>query len=167
MTEENKFTKRTNKVYKDLGNYIVYQDGRVFSKRRGIFVTPYPDKRGYLVLRAPKMCKLHRLIATCFIPNPLGLPEINHKDGNKTNNTLSNLEWCTSKHNINHAYQLGLMKPKFGIENPSSKIRYIDLTIIKEALSKGHSGADIARYYKVDKSTIYRIKNNITWRQVA
>lgn len=160
-------TKRTNKMYKEIGNYIVYQDGRVFSKRRGIFLVPYPDGHDYLMVRCPKIMKLHRLLAICFIPNPKGFPEINHKDGNKRNNDLLNLEWCTGKHNVQHAYKLGLMKPKFGIDNPASKIKYIDCLVIKEALATGHRGATIARYYRVNKSTIYRIKNDLTWRNVA
>ena len=44
--------------------------------------------------------KVHRIVATCFIPNPLGLPQVNHKDNNKTNNAVSNLEWCTLEYNM-------------------------------------------------------------------
>lgn len=52
--------------------------------------------------------QLHRLLAKAFIPNPNNYPIINHKDGNKLNNSLDNLEWCTYKHNCNEAYRLGL-----------------------------------------------------------
>lgn len=54
---------------------------------------------------------IHRLVAECFIPNPDGLPEINHKDGNKANNHADNLEWCTSSYNKYHAFRTGLKKP--------------------------------------------------------
>lgn len=161
------FTKRNNKMWKDLGNYIVYSDGRVFSKRRGIFVVPYMDKAGYFCLRAPKIIKLHRLLAICFIPNPKLFPVINHKDGNKLNNSLSNIEWCSIKHNNQHAVRIGLHKPMFGIKNPASKLTYQDSLVIKEALQNGFSGYAISKYYKVDKATIYRIKNGITWRDAA
>ncbi len=54
---------------------------------------------------------LHRLLAQAFIPNPEGKPVINHKDGNKLNNALDNLEWATRRENQLHAYQNGLQKP--------------------------------------------------------
>lgn len=161
------FTKRNNKLWKDLGNYIVYSDGRVFSKRRGIFLVPNVDGGGYLWVRAPKAVKIHRLLAIHFMPNPRCFPVINHKDGNKQNNSLSNLEWCTIKHNAKHAFDTGLNKPRFGADNPASKIKYIDAMVIKEALIKGHKGSDIARYFKVSRSTIYRVRTLKTWRDVA
>lgn len=51
-----------------------------------------------------KRYKVHRLVAATFIPNPTYLQEVNHKDENKANNTVDNLEWCTKKYNINYGY---------------------------------------------------------------
>lgn len=58
---------------------------------------------------------VHRLVAVTFIPNPENKPCVNHKDGNKSNNKKSNLEWATYKENTNHAYKTGLLKPSFGM----------------------------------------------------
>jgi hypothetical protein len=59
-----------------------------------------------------KTTLVHRLVATAFVDNPLGLPQINHKDGNKDNNASSNLEWVTQKSNNHHAIQTNLRKVK-------------------------------------------------------
>ena len=53
---------------------------------------------------------VHRLVASGFIPNPESFPEVNHKDGNKENNSADNLEWCTRQYNVRHAWDTGLCK---------------------------------------------------------
>lgn len=75
---------------------------------------PELTKVGYLrvLLISPtnerKHKSVHRLVAETFIPNPNKLPQVNHKDGNKLNNHISNLEWCDSTHNNRHALATGL-----------------------------------------------------------
>lgn len=70
---------------------------------------------GYKQVQIMRGCKrytryVHRLVAECFLDNPNNLREVNHKDGNKGNNAVDNLEWCTHGANIKHAYQTGLKK---------------------------------------------------------
>ena len=60
--------------------------------------------------------KLHRLVATYFLPRDVERPYVNHKDGIKENNTVTNLEWCTSRENARHSMRLGIFTPKKGIE---------------------------------------------------
>ena len=74
-------------------------------------------RKGYATVTLVKcgvsrVCSIHRLVAQAFIPNPYNLPYINHIDGNKSNNDISNLEWCTHLENMRHAFDTGLVKRK-------------------------------------------------------
>lgn len=79
---------------------------------------------------------IHRLMAQTFIPNPDGLPEINHKDEDKTNNEISNLEWCTDKYNVN--YGTGLQRRIMAQRNHPNES--------KPVCQYGKDGIMIARY---------------------
>lgn len=79
--------------------------------RKGSVMKPGNSPNGYKVCRLTKdgvfkHYSFHRLVAKAFIENPLNLPQINHIDGNKKNNEVSNLEWCSQSHNILHAYNV-------------------------------------------------------------
>jgi len=110
-------------IWKDIkgyeGLYQVSNYGRVRGlitsqgRRKGI-LKPY-DHDGYKRINLYKNKKVkkyyvHRLVAQAFISNPNKYPEVNHKDGDKSNNHISNLEWCTSSQNQIHAYKIGLQK---------------------------------------------------------
>lgn len=100
------------------GKYEVSNLGRVRTngKRPGL-LTLTKQPKGYLYAMIQlsngkqKNCRVHRLVANYFLPNPDGLPCINHIDGNKENNHVSNLEWCTYQDNMQHAVRTGLTHP--------------------------------------------------------
>ena len=89
------------------GLYAITPEGEVWSYRRKKFLTPRDNGTGYLRV---KLCKdgkvkkymIHRLVAEAYIPNTDNLPQVNHKDENKANNCLQNLEWCDAKYNSNY-----------------------------------------------------------------
>lgn len=89
------------------GLYAVTSCGRVWSYKNKKFLTPGVYNGGYLYVNLYKNGKyksflVHRLVAEAYIPNPDNLPQINHRDENKTNNCLQNLEWCNAKYNANY-----------------------------------------------------------------
>lgn len=92
---------------------MVSNNGMVRSKNK--ILSQNNNGRGYLTVMMsyknhPFRRYVHRLVAKAFIPNPNNFPQINHKDGNKQNNTVGNLEWCTQKQNNQHAHKIGLCK---------------------------------------------------------
>jgi len=110
-------------------NYYATEEGLVFSSKTNKFLKPSYDQQGYARVGIyignykTKTIKVHRLIAETFIPNNLNKKDVNHIDGNKLNNNVSNLEWCTRSENIKHAFRIGL---KSISEN--QKNRFIEMT---------------------------------------
>ena len=105
-------------IWRDIDEYENYQIsswGRVYSKERHKYLIPETTEKGYLRVDlnkggVRKHYKVHRLVAGEFIPNPLGKPQVNHIDGNKKNNSVSNLEWVTNRENYDHARAMRLSK---------------------------------------------------------
>lgn len=88
----------------DYENYLVDENGNVFSKNIGRYLKQRTNEKGYKYVSLSKndvkrKWFIHRCVACAFLPNPLNLPQINHKDENKQNNHLSNLEWCDNRYN--------------------------------------------------------------------
>lgn len=107
---------------------------------------------------------LHRLIAQNFIPNPDGLPCVNHIDGNKLNNYVGNLEWVTYSGNIVHAFRTGLMTSASGERAGMSKLTSKDIYVIRYLLNKKVANKFIARIFNVNPSTISSIKRGKIWK---
>lgn len=139
------------KNIKDYPNYQVSNLGRIRSVDR-IVKSAYNSKRKMsekilkpnIKSRYPSITlydndgkaenkTIHRIVATTFIPNPNNYPVVNHKDGNRLNNCVDNLEWCTQSHNVKESYRLGLERPnltslgKYGkLNKKAKKIKQID-----------------------------------------
>lgn len=131
------------------------------------------DRYGYykVVLQENKRKKfttVHRVVGAAFISNPQNLPQINHKDGNKLNNNVDNLEWCTSQQNVVHAYKTGLSKNVQKGENHHLTNLTNDLVIkIRQEMKEGKRNKDIEKEYNLSRSAVSRIRNNQSFKDIT
>lgn len=161
-------------VIKDIkgfeGRYTISNLGIVRSLLTGKVMKPYITRAGYARVnlryansREYKSLLIHRLVAGNFIPNPNKYPEINHKDCNRLNNRIDNLEWCDRFYNIKYAFLKGSASNK-GIRNPRAKLNSDDIEAIKALIKTGKFfNTQIAKLFKVCPQTIDNIANNKTW----
>lgn len=111
--------------------------------------------------------KIHRLVAEAFINNEKNKPEVNHKDGNKGNNIVSNLEWCTSKENQNHALKNKIYNVAVGERQGNSKLKNKDvISIRKEYKNGGISYFQLSEKYGICFQSIGSIVNYKTWKHI-
>lgn len=152
------------KVYK--GKYLVFQNGVVFNlcgkELKGMI-----DNSGYKEVNIKgKFERLHRIVATCFIENPNNLPCVNHKDGNKLNNDISNLEWCTHSENTKHAYENGLEKKCLGEKHHAHKLTKENVMFIREhykSRDKQYSAVKLGEMFGVTEYAIKDVIRGKSW----
>lgn len=161
------------------GEYEVSNRGRVRSLDRNINyrngqsrrvkgkILTHTLNRGYpsvtLWRNQSQVCKkIHRLVSEAFIENPSNKTQVNHKDGNKTNNYAENLEWVTPKENQRHAFKTGLNK-----NSHARVLNSLQVRVIKRLLACGVAGTYIGEVFGVVPETIYSINHGRTWRNNA
>ena len=195
-------TNMTKEIKNYEGLYCVYPNGTIYSyTKESSYVSHFGKdlkqfkRMGYLAVnlyknKKSKTTAVHRIVAQAFIPNPLELKEVNHKDGNKHNNNVENLEWCTRQHNAKHAYNTGLSKiSKKSIELSKQRMCKFNQSDVgkkhcsdngkaRRKLSKeqvhdilyqckviGKSANSICSHYAVSKPTILKILNGKTYKE--
>jgi len=148
-------------------HYLIDKEGNIYSNYINKYLKPYTNKHGYKAIKIKigdevKHKYIHRLVAETFIIKHVDKTEVNHIDGNKLNNNVENLEWCTRSENLKHMFKVCGRKPnmpmkgKFGKENPCSiKVWQKDLEGNKIKLWTGIREA--ARQLNLNQSNI--IKN--------
>lgn len=151
-------------------DYLIYSDGRVWSNIVNRFLKPALSKRGYWFIavgsKPRKYFFIHRLIAIHFIPGESKIKrEVNHRDGNKLNNSIKNLEWVSSQENNRHAVAMGLID-NFGENSPNAKLKNHQVLKIKQLLSDGVKGRDIAKKFNVSDNYISLIKCGLSWKHI-
>lgn len=126
------------------------------------------DTDGYTLIilskdRVRSTKKPHRLAAQAFIPNPHNLPQINHIDGVKTNNHVTNLEWCDTSHNIKHALRVGL-HPEIA---ETHKWATLSNTQVLRIFNDPRRNVDIAREMCINPLIVGRIKSGYKWSSIT
>lgn len=123
-------------------------------------LTPVLDRDGYHIVGLHhKTKKVHRLIAETFIPNPYNYPVVNHIDGCKTNNNISNLEWCTYADNTKHAVSLGLCTFNSGEEHHASKLTDAETIELIKSILAGASNEELAKRFNLHSRYVSLIRH--------
>ena len=159
---------------KSLENYCINEYGLILNIRTRCRIIPSISKKGYLqvCLTNKNTYSIHRLVALTFIENKENKPEVNHKDGNKLNNNISNLEWNTTQENLEHKRINNLgktLKAKLsatGMNNSQAKLDEEDVIFIR---TNCETIIDIKKFSKelnVSIATIYDIKNRRSWTHI-
>lgn len=157
-----------------LGNVRSVDRTVLVSTKRGVVLRHYkgfPLKQGFdgrgnylhVSLGNRKVVNVHRLVAEAFVPNPLGLPEVNHKDENKTNNRADNLEWCDHAYNNNYGSKQWIAN---GEKNPMSKFSEESVREIKSSYIPGDKEfgvAGLARKYGMSQTNVCAIIKGRRW----
>lgn len=136
------------------------------SKRKGRKHKQGEDKDGYKLLTLCKFgrlktWKVHRLVAAAFCIQKPGADQVNHVDGDKSNNSAKNLEWATIKENMAHAKRTGL-KAK-GERSGKSKLKESDVKLIRRLWDQGKRANEIAQYVPVTKSGVEHVVYGRCW----
>lgn len=154
------------------GLYEVDEHGNVYSTRNKRKLKPILMESGYEYVHLCNgknntiLKRVHRIVAEAFIPNPMNYEQVNHKDGNKNNNFVENLEWCDGFYNMQHAVNNNLLKNK-GADNPSAKLNWETVGKIRKEYvrgSKKYGTTALAKKYKVSNVMVGKIVKYENWK---
>lgn len=146
------------------GNYLASSFGNIYNFYGKIMIGAV-DRCGYkeVILNKNKE-RVHRVIAETFIGNPNNYPCVNHIDGNKLNNNVSNLEWCNHSQNVLHAYKTGLEKIQISKRRKFSEQEVIEM---RKRYTEGTDIRTLSIHYKADRKTIASIVKFITYKEIT
>jgi hypothetical protein len=153
-------------------SYEIYSNGRVFSNKSNKFLVTSRGTYGYEIItlygkNKQKTFRVHRLVGLAFLPKVKNKSEINHKDGNKLNNDVENLEWTSRSENVKHAYDTNLKKGMIQEKNGRAKLTIKKANKIREDyMSKKYTQTYLAKKYKLSQPLVGRVINNLIWNKI-
>lgn len=150
----------------DLGVIKSFHNGERVLKQNGIGRNRKYKSVSLKTNNGWKCRQVHRLVAMAFIPNPENKEQINHKDGDPSNNHIDNLEWCDAFENMQHAVKMGLMNNHFGETHANSKFTDVIVKDILKRLGHGEKQHEIAKEYNVNQSIVSDINTGKSWRHI-
>jgi hypothetical protein len=127
----------------------------------GYYLVTLGDGKGFR-----KNGSVHKLVAEAFIPNPDNLPTVNHKDGNKLNNHVDNLEWMTGRDNCLHAIEIGLSKVR-GSHCATAKLDEDRVGKMRQMFKDGAAIRDIALRFEIHYTHCWNVVTGRSWKHVA
>lgn len=164
-------------IWKSFGyeDYEVSNLGRVksykYDKENGKIMKPYRDTKGYMQIdlqldgrkrQNRKHFVVHRLVAEAFIPNPENLPQVNHKDENKENNCVDNLEWCTNEYNARYGTKIERVaqktrKPIYSVDADGNIEEFDGIRVAGRAMTgdPNNSGSIIGQVIRGKRKSAY------------
>lgn len=165
------------------GFYQVSSTGQVLSRSLGGWkvrqkpklLKPNKNASGYFAYKLSKGSNskpwnvlAHRLVALNFLDNPNSLPQVNHKNGNKTDNRVENLEWVTRLENMRHSWANGFHRSPRGAAAHHAKLTVEQVEQIKELLKQPHANmAAIGRQFGVTCTHVSRIRSGTHWKPIV
>ena len=155
---------------RSVDSVVTFSDGRV-RKYKGKVLKPYINNTGYEQVmlyddNGYNLKRVHRLLLETFKPHiNMNDLDVNHIDGNKLNNHLTNLEWLTRRDNILHACDIGLINNR-GEDSPNAILSNADVLEILQRLDTGELQKDIGLDYGVSNKYISQINRGVRWRAV-
>jgi len=154
------------------GKYEVSNTGLIRNSETLQIIRPRIDKYGYLIItlwtnNIAATRKVHRLVALAFLANPNQLATVNHKDGEKTNNHNTNLEWMSAGDNMRHGFQTGLHSVGEGRKaGRKVKLCDADIPVIRAMIKEGMGNTAIGKEFGVSCGCIYSIKMQKSWTHI-
>lgn len=158
------------KTIQDYGGlYQVSNTGKVRDLKNHI-KSVYKNNKGYICLSLYYNGKtyhptIHRLVAKAFIPNPNNYEQVNHKDCNKENNSVENLEWCNQRYNYNEGMRT--FQYSKNEEHYFAKLKNSDIPIIYELYKLGFTRATVAKIFSINPSSLEAIEKGISYRELG